>query len=269
MARGNPLVTINPDEERFNYQRFVNNLGNSLFDLEGIKRRSSLYPNNDNAYGTGEYSSARHRSASARASDKIANLFNIVNPFMPQPVREFVGDTGAFIGGLGVEGMGSLKDYAMSGFKDRNYLDAAVADIKDNYIGTYGTGYGEPTRNIVDQAFYDNGYILPNNNIFNARQLDFQPTNMGLPNIQNPHPRAIDIPEYGQQTNDDPRRIEQIIQSTEPVPVPVPTPYVPPQPTSISTVSSGPPRRSSRGGRTRPGASRNYGVTGRRVVGGR
>lgn len=273
MARGNPLVQINPDEERFNYQRFVDNLGNNLFDLEGIKRRSSLYPNNDNMYGTGEYSSARHRSASARASDKIANLFNIVNPFMPQPVREFVGDTGAFIGGLGVEGMGSLKDYAMSGFKDRNYLDAAVADIKDNYIGTYGTGYGEPTRNIVDQAFYDNGYILPNNNIFNARQLDFDPVEIGLPRINNPHPVAQ--PVGGVTVSPPPPRVagpQNFNSGLDPVNQPSNYEYTKPQPTSVSVVSSGPPRRSSKIGRTtRPavGTSRNYGVTGRRVVGGR
>ena len=273
MARGNPLVQINPDEERFNYQRFVDNLGNSLFDLENIQRRSSLYPNNDNIYGTGEYSSARHRSASARASDKIANLFNIVNPLMPQPVSEFLGDTGAFIGGLGVEGVGSLKDYAMSGFKDRNYLDAAMADIKDNYIGTYGTGYGEPTRNIVDQAFYDNGYILKNNNIFNARQLDFEPVELGLPRIQNPHPvpssRNVEVIGLGISPNE----VNQPGNPQINLPIP-PTPpaFVPPQPTSVSVVSSGPPRRSSRMGRTtRPavGTSRNYGVTGKRIVGGR
>ena len=113
---------------------------------------------------------------------------------------------------------------------------------------------------------------MPNNNIFNARQLDFEPVELGLPRINNPHPVAEPVTVSPPPP---PPRVagpQNFNSGLDPVNQPSNYEYTKPQPTSVSVVSSGPPRRSSKIGRTtRPavGTSRNYGVTGRRVVGGR
>ena len=160
------------------YQEMINNLGNSIFDLDTISQYSSNFPddwdtNPIGSYGVGMQSDARHQASSARASDKFNDMLNF--SFVPRPVQGLLSDSLSFAGGLGIEGVGSFKDWIMSGFKDKNYLEAAKQDVMSNWKGTFGTPYGTPTKDIMNDVYNSNGYMLNTTpNIFNQGSLNAQ-----------------------------------------------------------------------------------------------
>jgi hypothetical protein len=160
------------------YQSIINSLGNSIFDLDNIAQYSSNFPddwdtNPIGSYGVGMQSDARHQAASARASDKFNDMLNF--SLIPRPVQGLLSDSLSFAGGVGIEGVGSFKDWIMSGFKDKNYLEAAKQDIISDWKGTFGTPYGTPTKDIMNNVYNSNGYMLNTTpNIFNQGSLNAQ-----------------------------------------------------------------------------------------------
>ena len=238
----------------FDYQQSVNNLRDSIFDTDTIAKIASQYPSDPQTnpigtYGVGVQSDAKHQAASARASDKFNDMLNFTP--IPRPIHGLLSDSISLAGGAGVEAIGSLKDYAMSGFKDKNYLTAAKEDMISDWKGTFGTDYGTSTADIMNNVYKQNNYApKPNSNIFNS--------NMQLNPTANPQgPAGFTQP------------ITQPVTQpvTQPITQPTTPAYQPPvQPTvqrRVNNVSPG------WGNSRRAGTSKNYGVTGRRVTGGR
>tara|TARA_R100001530_G_scaffold51832_1_gene38390 strand:+ start:25 stop:756 length:732 start_codon:yes stop_codon:yes gene_type:complete len=155
-------------------------LGNSLFDLDEITRIAAQYPSDPQTnpigtYGVGVQSDAKHQAASARASDMFYDMLGATQ-LIPRVIRNPIADTLSFAGGVGVEGIGSLLDYAKSGFKDKNYLTAAKEDIISDWKGTFGTDYGTSTADIMNNVYKENNYTPKSNlNIFNSN-MQVEPT---------------------------------------------------------------------------------------------
>jgi hypothetical protein len=208
------------------YQSIINNLGNSIFDLDNIAQYSSNFPedwrtNPIGSYGVGMQSDARHQAASARASDKFNDMLNF--SLVPRPLQGLLSDSVSFAGGVGVEGVGSFKDWIMSGFKDKNYLEAAKQDIISDWKGTFGTPYGTPTRDIMNNVYNSNGY-----NIFNKGTIDPSEFVRTTP-AQGPagFTEPVDT-RFADDIVDDARRSDLVSQS-----------YTKPSASSVSTVSPG------------------------------
>ena len=142
------------DEQIPYFQNFVPSISNAV-GLDNIRNTINnqkgqfvnagmAYPTDD-VYGTGIPSSARHQAASAAASDFVGKNLNY---YLPGKISSFLGDTASFASGLGAEVMpsGSLWNFVTGGF-DTDYLKAGIADIKDNWTGSFGT---EPSTSIDD-----------------------------------------------------------------------------------------------------------------------
>ena len=208
------------------YQEMINNLGNSIFDLDTISQYSSNFPddwdtNPIGSYGVGMQSDARHQASSARASDKFNDMLNF--SLVPRPVQGLLSDSLSFAGGLGIEGVGSFKDWIMSGFKDKNYLEAAKQDVMSNWKGTFGTPYGTPTKDIMNDVYNSNGYLLNNaRNIFNNKiTLNPPISSESFTPLKEPNPHI-------EPTLFKPKA-EPTVQPTTPVQPPVVPTYNPPQ----------------------------------------
>ena len=155
-------------------------LGNNIFDLDNISSIASQYPEDVNtnpigSYGVGVQSDAKHRAASARASDAFYDMMGYTPlRFLPKSFKEPIADTYSLAGGTGVELIGSLFDYAKSGFKDKNYLTAAKEDLVSDYKGSFGTPYGTSTADIMNNVYKENNYNTKYDNIFNAGTIDVE-----------------------------------------------------------------------------------------------
>ena len=262
------------------WQSKMYQLGNSLFDLDEITQIAAQYPSDPQTnpigtYGVGVQSDAKHQAASARASDMFYDMLKW-NPIIPKVVRNPIADTLSFAGGVGVEGVGSFKDYVMSGFKDKNYLTAAKEDIISDWKGTYGTDYGASTADIMNNVYKQNNYApKANSNIFNSNmqvEPTYRDTSRNSYLLDNVQPAVQPI------TTTEPTIFEPTTPVTQP---PAATTWTPPPTPTQRNVTKFSPTRSTaikggRGGRgnvggnrMKAGTSKNYGVTGRRVTGGR
>ena len=157
------------------YQQMVDSLGNNLFDLDSILKIQGQYPadpqtNPIGTYGVGVQSDAKHQAASARASDKFKDMMKY--SFIPKQYQGFLADSFSLMGGAGVEALGSFGKYALSGFKDKNYLTAAKEDMISDFKGTFGTDYGTSTADIMDKVYKENNYNTKYDNIFNQGTID-------------------------------------------------------------------------------------------------
>jgi len=157
------------------YQQMVDSLGNNLFDLDNILKIQGQYPadpqtNPIGTYGVGVQSDAKHQAASARASDKFKDMMKY--SFIPKQYQGFLADSFSLMGGAGVEALGSFGKYALSGFKDKNYLTAAKEDMISDFKGTFGTDYGTSTADIMDKVYKENNYNTKYDNIFNQGTID-------------------------------------------------------------------------------------------------
>ena len=228
------------------YQQMIDNLGNSFFDTNTIMNMESNFPSDPNTnpigtYGVGMNSDARHQAASARASDKFKDALNFM-PWIPSALRGPIADTVSLAGGAGNELVGSLFDWAKSGFQDPHYLTAAKEDMVSNFKGTFGTKYGVPTNEIMEKVYAENGYLLNKTpNIFNQGTLD----------AQQQVPMQPAAPEQLPQMRDDPRRADLVAQQQKNQPTIIPDPV---KQTVINTPSN----------QTKFGANRSTAIKGGR-----
>jgi hypothetical protein len=153
-------------------------LGGNLFGIDEIAKIASQYPEDVNtnpigSYGVGVQSDAKHRAASARASDMFYDMLGYT-PLrgLPESFKEPMADTMSLVGGGAVELGGSLFDWAKSGFKDNNYLTAAKEDIISDYKGSFGTPYGTSISDVMDNVYKENNYTTKYDNIFNQGTID-------------------------------------------------------------------------------------------------
>ena len=276
MARGNPLVTpsIFDEESNISLGSLYKNTKNKIVDQATKRKEIDAYMNErgryfsdagvyvpefgEDQYGAGVGSSARHQAAAASTSDYLANLLDYT-PF--RPISGFMGDVGSFGAGALQEVKGSLFDYGKSiadGNIDNNYLGAFAQDMKDNFVGSFLTPRYTGYMDVVDKVYK-------------------RPTAIAEAMIAN-GPTA-------KQINDSLAMDSQLMQQTvgdfsKPTAVTPTTPPPPPTPTQRNVTKFSPTRstaiKGGRGGRgnvggnsMKAGSSRNYGVTGRRVVGGR
>ena len=228
------------------YQQMIDNLGNSFFDTNTIMNMESNFPSDPNTnpigtYGVGMNSDARHQAASARASDKFKDALNFM-PWIRSALRGPIADTVSLAGGAGNELVGSLFDWAKSGFQDPHYLTAAKEDMVSNFKGTFGTKYGVPTNEIMEKVYAENGYLLNKTpNIFNQGTLD----------AQQQVPMQPAAPEQLPQMRDDPRRADLVAQQQKNQPTIIPDPV---KQTVINTPSN----------QTKFGANRSTAIKGGR-----
>ena len=155
-------------------------MGSNLFGLDEISKIASQYPEDVNtnpigSYGVGVQSDAKHQAASARASDMFYDMMGYTPfRFLPKSFKEPLADTCSLAGGTGVELIGSLFDYAKSGFKDKNYLTAAKEDLVSDYKGSFGTPYGTSTSDVMNNVYKENNYNTKYDNLFNSSNMNVE-----------------------------------------------------------------------------------------------
>lgn len=268
MARGNPLVapSIFDEELGINLGNLYKSTKSKILDQATKRKEIDAYMDErgryfsdagvyvpefgEDQYGAGVGSSARHQAAAASTSDYLANLLD----YTPlRPVSGFMGDVGSFGAGALQELKGSLFDYGKSiadGNVDNNYLGAFAQDMKDNFVGSFLTPRYTGYMDVIDKV-YERPTAIAEAMI--ASGPTAKQVNDSL---------AMDSQLMNQTKGDFSKSFEM----------------PPPRPPTVSKFS---PTRSTaikggRGGRgnvgrnsTKAGSSRNYGVTGRRIVGGR
>lgn len=231
---------VNDATDRYANRDYINSITDSF-------EKTGVYPGEykDNVYGEGRESTARHVAAASNTSDYVANLIGKVPGLNKTGYPSFMGDVASFGAGTIGEVKGSLFDFGKSvadGNMDTGYLSAFGQDMKDNFVGTFLTERNSDSKELINKAFERPSLV-----------------EQGI--INNDKQNAI--------LKDQSRR--QQGQISKP-PLAVVTPQTPQVPKQAGMMTSGPSRRSSRGGRkkavAKPSRS-NYSRKYSRLVGGR
>jgi hypothetical protein len=112
------------------------------------------YEGNNNPTDASRPSRARHMSAASNASDTVADKIgeNKFGKYLPDGLRQAIGDTTAFTAGL-VNEQGYPRAIGIDGFRDAT--TRLVEDIGANYSGSFGTEYipGEASGEIFNRNY--------------------------------------------------------------------------------------------------------------------
>jgi len=142
---------VNDATDRYSNRDYINSITDSF-------KQTGVYPGEyeDNAYGEGRESTARHVAAASNTSDYVADLIGKVPFLNTTKYPSLIGDVASFGAGTIGEVKGSLFDFGKSvadGNMDTNYLSAFGQDMKDNFVGTFLTERNADPKELIDKAF--------------------------------------------------------------------------------------------------------------------
>ena len=142
---------VNDATDRYTNRDYIKSLTDSF-------KKTGVYAGEyeDNIYGQGLESSARHIAAASNTSDYVADLISKIPGLNKRNYPSFIGDVASFGAGTIGEVKGSLFDFGKSvadGNMDTNYLSAFGQDMKDNFVGSFLTERNADSEELIDKTF--------------------------------------------------------------------------------------------------------------------